>query len=301
MTDPGRQNSRNVHQPGAPTRVSTPIPLVEPFRIGVRPLAWQHWLRGDETAASRVAERERLRATGAAIYAALDETETAQAEAYALILDWHRRFGRLVNDVPGGCGGDDEHPRHDPDSHAVGRANGYGQPPGLLRAGTIAAEDLALMRRDDAGWRLVAGAIAFPSFWRLEDKLGRPMAEVHAPVPGFGAGSAQNRVIERMFDALRPGKLVERGNWSLHDSDRLHHPEPSSFRYRAPRHVDALPEWLRQERQTLRKLPASGDILFTIDVLTTPVSSLSQEVRSSLVARVQKLDAAQRIYRGVTN
>jgi hypothetical protein len=38
--------------------------------------------------------------------------------------------------------------------------------------------------------------------------------------------------------------------------------------------VDTL--WIRSERQTLRRLPASGAILFTIRVQMTPLTALTQ-------------------------
>ena len=46
-------------------------------------------------------------------------------------------------------------------------------------------EDLCLMQRGAAGYRLVA-VVCFPAHWRLADKLGRPLEAIHEPVPGFG-------------------------------------------------------------------------------------------------------------------
>ena len=42
------------------------------------------------------------------------------------------------------------------------------------------------MRRGEDGWRLAAGSLCFPSSWSLDEKFGRPLQEIHAPVPGFG-------------------------------------------------------------------------------------------------------------------
>ena len=36
----------------------------------------------------------------------------------------------------------------------------------------------------DGLYRLIGGVLCFPSSWVLRDKLGRPISEVHGPVPG---------------------------------------------------------------------------------------------------------------------
>ena len=79
------------------------------------------------------------------------------------------------------------------------------------------------MRRDDSGWRLAAGSLCFPSSWSLVEKFGRPLQEIHAPVPGFGPGTRPAELINRMFDGLQ-GQAVERFNWSIQADDALYQP-----------------------------------------------------------------------------
>src|SRR5215831_9392054 len=57
-----------------------------------------------------------------------------------------------------------------------------GDPAGALaRLAGAVVEDLCLLVRppDGGPWVLGAGAVCFPSHWRLADKLGRPVAAIH--------------------------------------------------------------------------------------------------------------------------
>lgn len=46
-------------------------------------------------------------------------------------------------------------------------------------------EDIAIHRIKDGKDWLAATHICFPSDWRPEEKIGKPLAEIHAPVPGM--------------------------------------------------------------------------------------------------------------------
>src|SRR3546814_12081030 len=72
-------------------------------------------------------------------------------------------------------------------------------------AGRLVQEDLCLMTAEGGAWRLAAASLCFPSRWRLADQLGRPMAAIHDPVPGFndrlarpeiGRASCRDRVCQ---------------------------------------------------------------------------------------------------------
>ncbi|TGQ25043.1 heme-dependent oxidative N-demethylase subunit alpha family protein, partial [Mesorhizobium sp. M4B.F.Ca.ET.214.01.1.1] len=78
----------------------------------------------------------------------------------------------------------------------------------LVAASLLVQEDLILMRRDVSGWRLAAGSLCFPSSWALTEKFGKPLQQIHAPVPGFGPGTRPADLINRMFDGLQ-GQAVE--------------------------------------------------------------------------------------------
>jgi hypothetical protein len=143
----------------------------------------------------------------------------------------------------------------------------------LAAAGRTVQEDLCLMVRRDGAWHLDGAVLCFPSMWRLGDKLGRPAAAIHGPVTGYAAELADR--VDRFLDRLEVTKPVWRRNVSLKATHALHLPlagEPPDPGNRGP--VDGSTGWLRSERQTLRKLPASGAILFTIRTQLAPVTVL---------------------------
>lgn len=122
---------------------------------------------------------------------------------------------------------------------------------------------VVLHRGPDAAYRLVAGAVCFPSGWALLDKMGLPLDEVHGPVPGLN--QALGRQIHVFLDRLKPGAAWWRDNWGLSaDSALNHHP---SLHLR-PLTADAplTTTWLRYEEQLLVRLPGFQDILFGIRV-----------------------------------
>ncbi|HEY3844267.1 MAG TPA: DUF3445 domain-containing protein [Acidimicrobiales bacterium] len=141
----------------------------------------------------------------------------------------------------------------------------------LARAGALVQEDLCLMVHHDGAWHLEGAILCFPSFWALPEKLGRPTSIVHQPVPYFAEELASR--VDRFFERLVPEKPVWRRNLSLWPTLLLWAPTPTLD----PSQFDAgSPWWLRSERQTLRRLPFTGAILFTIRVQMAPLSGLTR-------------------------
>jgi hypothetical protein len=268
----------------------------EAFAIGLKPLDDPtRWLAPDDRLIANLAEKDALIASRPAdVFAARADTIGAQAEALALL------GGHLPAAFP---------QTYRRTAHAIGIGERSvpvapdADPAPLLTASRLVADDLVLMRRHDDGWRLVAASLCFPSYWRLAEKFDRPLASIHAPVPGFSAGTRKAALIERMFDNLRPGVIVARSNWSLHDNGGLFRPQPHPHDLLpAEASVDDLAAmFLRCEDQTLRKLPESGDILFTIRVATDPLAGIFDHagLAASLATRLRALDRPGQDYKGI--
>jgi hypothetical protein len=157
----------------------------------------------------------------------------------------------------------------------------------LARARRRVADDLCILEPSADGWLLAAGAVCFPSYWVLAEKVGRPLDAVHEPVPGY-AGPLADRV-DTFLSRLRPGQGVWRRNWSLHDDPAMH----------LPRHVGGgRGRWLRSERQTLRRLGDTGAVVFTIRTQQVPLGDVPVEVRPRLAAAMRSWSAAVRRYKG---
>jgi dimethylamine monooxygenase subunit A len=167
-------------------------------------------------------------------------------------------------------------------------------------ASRVTQEDLCVLARDDEAWRLVAACVCFPSRWSLREKLGESLAEIHGPVPGFDRTLADPAAT--FFDRLAVTRAVWRRNWTLLDTPELHLPSPAA-RHRDDPHDGELGTrlWFRVERQTLRKLPGTGAIVFTIG---TSVRSLDDVVRTTqgfaeaLRATLSTVDADVATYKG---
>ena len=93
--------------------------------------------------------------------------------------------------------------------------------------------DLALTVADDVcvidvadQQRLVAACLCAPSYWHLLDKIGQPLSEVHAPVPGLNQNIGAN--IQRFIDRAPLGQPFVRCNWFLHGDAQLFHNTPES-------------------------------------------------------------------------
>ncbi|MFP5321594.1 MAG: heme-dependent oxidative N-demethylase family protein [Acidimicrobiia bacterium] len=170
--------------------------------------------------------------------------------------------------------------------------NGTGHP--LVEARTLVADDLCLLLPDGDRWLLAAGAVCFPSYWRPAEKVGRPLADVHEPVPGY-PGALADRV-DGFLGRLRPGRGVRRRNWSVHVVPDLHVPT-----WRAPEVRPGPGErWLRSERQALVRLEGHDAVVFSIRTQQVPVAALAgrPDVCAGLAAALRGWSPAQRTYKG---
>ncbi|MEO6318333.1 MAG: DUF3445 domain-containing protein [Acidimicrobiales bacterium] len=140
----------------------------------------------------------------------------------------------------------------------------------LDAAGRLVQEDLCLMVLRDGAPHLDAASLCCPSYWRLADKIGRPMAEVHEPVAHYDVELAAK--VDTFLQRLRPERPVWRRNWSIHDDPTYFLPDPTP-----PLAVDP-PDglFLRSERQTLRRLRSADVVLFTIRTQQIPLAELRE-------------------------
>jgi dimethylamine monooxygenase subunit A len=137
-------------------------------------------------------------------------------------------------------------------------------------ASRLVHEDLCVLARDDVAWRLVAACVCFPSRWSLREKLGASLADIHGPVPGFDRTLADPA--GTFFDRLSVERPVWRRNWTLLDTPELHLPSPAARRQAHQPDGDLGTRlWFRVERQTLRRLPRTGAIVFTIGTTVRPL------------------------------
>ena len=155
-----------------------------------------------------------------------------------------------------------------------------------------------------------AAAVVF-SFGRLKEKLGRPLSFLHAPVPGFQQDL--NDLVNRTFDSLLPERPLWRSNWFLVENGILD--DPSHHSYSTPEATtklatqpdDEVPSpdtrWLKVEYQTLRRLPRTRSILFTIRTYVEPITELRKapQAASNLARSLRAMGQGMRAYKGLAH
>jgi len=166
--------------------------------------------------------------------------------------------------------------------------------PTLERAALLVEEDLCLLRPGaDGCFVLVAGCLCAPSHWRLTDKLGKTMAAVHAPVAHYEEDLAAK--VDHFLSRLRPGVVVGRRNWMVHETAARFEPVCPP-----PQGVVPPDQWLRSERQTLQRLARHGTLLFTIQTEMAQLRDVPEPVRRALGERLAAEPADLLAYRNLT-
>ena len=141
--------------------------------------------------------------------------------------------------------------------------------------GRFVQEDLCLMAPGPDGYTLEAASLCFPARWRLMDKMGLPMSGIHKPVPDYS--EKLSRPVDSFFNRIDVDRPVWRVNWSLTTDPTMFQPVrqkhcASELSITSKNAGDMV--YMRCERQTLRRLPDTGWILFTIKTYLDKVSKL---------------------------
>jgi hypothetical protein len=160
--------------------------------------------------------------------------------------------------------------------------------------------DFLLLLPDGKNVKLVAGVVCFPSSWSLEEKIGRPIQEIHAMVPGLNANLGNP--IQNFLLKLKPGFSWNRRNWGLSCSgDRNHHPalglKPMDEK------IELKDVFFRVEEQSLVLMPKSGGIIFGIRLKIIPLSDFKSEetARLRLINALKTMPDDMVRYKGLTS
>lgn len=223
------------------------------------------WFEIDALYPAEMAERRRLLDHRRdAVFAALPASAPARAEVLRMALD------HLTTTYP------DWFARDAISVHVrlTGETLPFASYDPLELAGRLVQEDLCLIEVPSPGdVRLTAAVLCFPSRWRLDEKIGRPLAAVHDRVPFYGERLAVP--VDRFMERVRHPHVAARVNWAMVDDPTLFQPEGKGRGGHDPSiTADNAGErlYLRVERQTLRRLPETGAVLFGIRVHVYPLA-----------------------------
>jgi hypothetical protein len=245
------------------------------LRVGVRALGARDWLEVDDDRDAQLAlKQELLRSRGGELLAWLPATEAAAREVLdAIVDDLHAHHGIEVEPDPS-----------------------VGHP--IDAAGRLVQEDLCLHVVRDGVMVLAAASVCFPAKWSVRDKIGKPVRAVHGPVPGYD--EALGSPVDRVLAGLSAGRGLWRINWSVDTSGALCQPGPQ--RPADPTTLDPAALWLRVERQTLRRFPVHGSVLFTIRTYQQTLASLAEHADAcrDLAATIRGLPPEMLAYKDLT-
>ena len=239
------------------------------FSVGARPIEPTRWLIPD-TEAHILPERRRTLEDREAVHRCAPDAAEAASEAARLVAD-----------------------------HVVAPAPSIADP--LYEIAHAVSDDLVVMipgsGEGPGGWRAGALVLAQPTFFSLDDAFDRSLERLHAPVPG---GEALSGRIARLFDRLRDDVVLERFNWTLQPGAARFTPDGAPLRAAAREGGASGADQLhvRVERQTVRRLPQTGAVLFTIRVAIDPAPALPEPERAPLASAWRQADAAARRYKG---
>lgn len=174
--------------------------------------------------------------------------------------------------------------------------------------GRLVQDDLAVMiKQPDGEYHLLAGAILLAGFWRLSDKYGMSLSEIHTSgdVPHFKE-KLQTSML-KFFERLKCNTFYSRNNYFIQVDDCLpwshsigDEDSPVVSWSTAENDKAIGNHWFRSERQSLRRLPKTGAIIFTIRTYFLPITEMAQEpfVPGRLASAIRSWDDEISRYKG---
>ena len=263
--------------------------------LGIKQIEAADWIDVDAHYAEHFAEKQRLLCDRYdEVFAGLPGSQHAQRECLEAVLAHMTAFHPALVTV-------EAERLHTAWNDEILSLTDFAAAP-LDLAGRLVQEDLCLMQPSEDGHRLIAASLCFPARWRLSDKIGRPMSAIHDPVPGFN--EKLNRPVERFFSGIAADQLYMRLNWSVLDDPALFQPTGHGRQELDPTITPrSLAErvHIRIERQTFRRLPVSGALVFGIKTLVDPIGTIADtpELAAAMLGSLRTMPDDMRRYKSL--
>jgi hypothetical protein len=157
--------------------------------------------------------------------------------------------------------------------------------------------DYLLLSRNRSTTRLVCACVCFPSSWSVEEKIGKPIEEIHEIVPALN--SSIGRQIHTFLEKLKPGASWTRSNWGLSRSaERNQHPKRKLPRLDESVGINEV--FFRVEEQSLIALPRTNGILFGIRIKVIPLRDfIGTPAADKLCLALETMPEAMAQYKGL--
>lgn len=151
-------------------------------------------------------------------------------------------------------------------------------------------EDLIIHRLNETTDWLAATHVCFPSGWRPEENIGKPLIKIHEPVVGMNLKTSRKMIETMVFHGP-----FERYVWSVLFEPRINgHPRKS----KKPFDPQNPQIWVRVERQVTWGLPELSAALFVLRQHLIPEDELD---KPALVRALMEMSPEHREYKGLTS
>lgn len=141
-------------------------------------------------------------------------------------------------------------------------------------------EDFLITQQDNETglYRLTAGVACSAVGWDIGEKMGKPLNQIHTPVPDYKEKSEFS--MDRYFSKMPCDKPIQRGSWDIVVGQPLflQTNEPGwKVHTQEDPNLSLSDIYLRVDWQTLRRMPQSRAIVFNFKAIFTPFASFRQE------------------------
>ena len=137
----------------------------------------------------------------------------------------------------------------------------------LKIASMLVQSDLCIITNIEDDFILTDASVCFPDRWRLDEKIGKTLAEIHKPVKHFEKiRHASNAFLKGMTEPKY------RFNYTFSPTDELH----------LPNEIDGENKFARVERQCFFRLNYES-ILFTIRTYIQAINDMNDDVLAALL------------------
>lgn len=156
--------------------------------------------------------------------------------------------------------------------------------PMAICARLVQDDFVLLFEQEDGQYRLLAGCVLLPGFWRFCDKFGMTLSNMHITGGVAHFKEKLEKGMLKLFKRIRPETFYTRNNYFIQVDDSLgwstsigHEDDPDACWDRAEKNNAINQHYLRSERHSLRRLPKTGAICFTIHPYLLPVTEMAKE------------------------
>lgn len=236
-------------------------------RIGLKPINTKNWLEIDDNFKNENNLKKNLLSSRRhEVFQANDNSHSAQKELLKMVTEHLKKYHSEKYSFK--------------DQNIFIKATGESinlldsNTPPIETASLLVQEDLILMMPKKNKFYLEAAVLTSPSHWSLVEKFSKNLIDLHEGVPGYEEKIGSR--VDEIFNRLPSDRILERLNWSIYDSPELFQPVGSKPEVTMKR-KDIRDLHLRVERQTIRKIPDQGSIVFTVRVHVDPLLSISKE------------------------